>query len=99
MPHYLLSYTLAPDYMERRGALRDPHLQLGWDASAAGELLLGGALEEPVDQALLVFTSAAAAEAFARADPYVIEGLVTEWSVRPWRTVLGEGAAEPVRAS
>jgi len=32
--------------------------------------------------------SADAAEAFALADPYVINGLVTSWTVRQWNEVL-----------
>lgn len=28
------------------------------------------------------------AEAFARADPYVIQGLVKSWAVRRWNEVL-----------
>ena len=39
-----------------------------------------------------------AAEAFAREDPYVLNGLVTRWHVREWTTVVGELAATPVRA-
>jgi uncharacterized protein YciI len=30
-----------------------------------------------------------AAEAFAAADPYVRNGLVTSWRVRPWTVVVG----------
>lgn len=97
MPHHLLIYDLAPDYLTRRAALRDAHLALAWAAAGEGTLILGGALGEPVDQALLLFTDHAAAEAFAAADPYVAQGLVTGWRVRPWHTVVGEGAAEPVR--
>jgi len=96
--HYLLTYDLAPDYLERRGQYRDAHLALAWQAAERGELLLAGALAEPVDQALLLFCgdSPAAAKAFAAADPYVAHGLVTAWRVRPWTTVVGEGAATPV---
>jgi uncharacterized protein len=97
MPHYLLHYDLAPDYLDRRPIHRDLHLALAWAASDRGELLLGGAVEEPTDAALLLFTTAAAAEAFARGDPYVLHGLVTGWRVRPWRTVIGDAAADPVR--
>jgi hypothetical protein len=32
-------------------------------------------------------------ERFAAADPYVVHGLVTAWSVRPWDVVIGQGAA------
>ena len=71
--HYLLCYDLAPDYLERRAEFRTEHLQLAWQAQQRGELVLAGALSDPADMALLMFQgdSPAAAEAFARADPYV----------------------------
>jgi uncharacterized protein YciI len=92
-------YDLVSDYLERRAAYRDEHLKLAWAATERGELLLAGALAEPTDTAMLLFQgdSAAAAEAFAKADPYVLAGLVTRWRVREWTTVVGEGAAKPVR--
>lgn len=95
--HFLLSYTLAPDYLDRRPAFRDAHLARAWEAVERGELLLGGAVGEPVDSALLLFTDADAARAFAEADPYVTGGLVTHWRVAPWHTVVGFEAAAPVR--
>ena len=97
--HYLLMYDVAADYLARRAELRDEHLALAWRAHERGELLLGGALADPVDAAVLLFTGDApsVAEEFAAADPYVREGLVTRWRVRPWTTVVGEGAASPVR--
>lgn len=97
--HYLLMYDLVSDYLERRAAYRDAHLKLAWAATERGDLLLAGALAEPTDTAVLLFQgdSAAAAEAFAKADPYVLAGLVTRWRVREWTTVVGEGAAKPVR--
>jgi len=96
MPHFLLSYELAPDYLERRPAFRDAHLALAWQAANSGELLLGGAVGDPVESALLLFTNAEAAAAFAAADPYVSEGLVRSWRVTPWATVVGPTAANPV---
>jgi uncharacterized protein len=97
--HYLLMYDLVPDYLERRGAYRDEHLAQAWAASERGELVLAGALTEPTDSAVLLFQgdSPNAAEAFARADPYVRAGLVSSWRVREWTTVVGERAAKPVR--
>ena len=96
--HYLLLYDVVPDYVERRAAFRDDHLSLAWQAHARGELVLGGALADPVDGAVLLFSSdsPAAAEAFAVADPYVRNGLVTNWRVRAWKTVVGATAATPV---
>ncbi len=97
--HYLLFYEVTPDYVERRAAFRSEHLALAWQAHARGELVLGGALGDPVDGAVLLFRgdSPAAAERFAAADPYVTNGLVTRWRVRPWTTAVGDGAAFPAR--
>jgi hypothetical protein len=98
--HYLLFYDVAPDYLERRAAFRDEHLALAWQAHARGELILGGALAGPVDIAVLLFTgdSPAVAEQFAVADPYVRHGLVERWRVRPWTTVVGDAAANPMHS-
>jgi uncharacterized protein YciI len=99
MNHYLLMYDLADDYMTRRGEFRGLHLDLAWAAHARGEMVLGGALGEPVDQAILMFKgeSPKVAEDFAKADPYVANGLIKRWSVRPWLTVVGDLAANPVK--
>ena len=101
--HYLLFYDVVPDYLERRAALRAEHLAMARVAHARGELVLGGALADPVDGAVLLFRgdSPAVAEAFAAADPYVRHGLVRRWWVRAWTTVVGDGAtlalpAEPM---
>ena len=98
--HYLLFYDAAPGYLERRAQFRNEHLTLAWQAQARGELLLGGALADPVDGAVLLFQgdSPEVAARFAAADPYVRNGLVTRWTVRPWTTVVGEQASSPVRA-
>ena len=99
MQHYLLCYTLSPDYLARRGDFRALHLAMAWAASERGELVLAGAVGEPLDAAVLLFQgdSPEAAERFARSDPYVKNGLVESWRVRPWTTVVGPLAADPVR--
>jgi uncharacterized protein YciI len=97
--HYLLFYEVADDYVERRGAFRSEHLAKGWTAERRGELVLGGALANPPDMAILFFKgdSPAVAEDFAKADPYVLNGLVKRWYVREWTTVIGDGAVNPIR--
>jgi hypothetical protein len=84
--------------VERRVPLRRAHLTHAHAAAARGELVLAGALADPPDGAVLVFRggSAAAAEAFARADPYVLNGLVKAWRVRQWATVVGRDAEVPL---
>ncbi len=92
--HYLLMYDVTDDYVERRAGYRTAHLDLAKQAVERGELVLGGALADPVDGAILLFRgpTPAGAEAFAMADPYVLNGLVTRWRVRPWTTVIGRDA-------
>jgi uncharacterized protein YciI len=93
--HYLLFYDVVADYAERRAPLRSAHLAHARAAHARGELVLGGALADPVDGAVLLFKgdSPEVAEAFAAADPYVANGLVTNWRVRAWSTVVGDDPA------
>jgi hypothetical protein len=96
--HYLLFYDVVGDYAERREAFRAAHLEHARRAVERGELILGGALANPIDGAVLLFrgSSPGVAEAFAAADPYVTNGLVTGWRVREWTTVVGAGAAIPL---
>jgi uncharacterized protein YciI len=90
---WVLIYDLVDDYLDRRAALRNDHLALARAAHERGELLLAGALADPYDRALLIFAGdgSAEAEAFAAADPYVRNGLVTSWTVRQWNEVLEDG--------
>jgi len=95
--HFLLFYEAGDDYANRRKPFRVAHLQHGKAAVERGELLLGGAYADPVDGAVLVFQgdSPEVAENFAKSDPYVVQGLIRRWWVRPWTTVLGPMSALP----
>jgi uncharacterized protein YciI len=95
--HFMLIYDVGPDFIQRRTQFRDEHLTLAWQAAEAGELLLAGALEEPTEQAFLLFKgpTSKGAERFVEADPYVRHGLVKRWRVKQWNTVVGELAASP----
>ena len=95
--HFLLIYEVVDDYVARRAPFRQEHLALAEQAAERGELVLGGALADPVDKAILLFRgkSREVAESFARNDPYVHHGLVLKWSVREWTTVAGCGLNRP----
>ncbi|HEX8839895.1 MAG TPA: YciI-like protein [Sphingomicrobium sp.] len=101
MKHFLLFYDYVPDILERRPAFRGPHLKHAWAAQERGELVVAGALADPVDGAVLMFAAdnASVAEEFAKADPYVTGGLVERWHVREWTTVIGDHAATKVMPS
>lgn len=89
--HWLLLYDYVDDIVERRAPFREAHLALARRAHERGTLLLAGALADPVDGAVFVFTTddRSVAEQFVRSDPYVQEGLVTAWTIRPWNVVIG----------
>ena len=89
--YYLLLYDVVEDYLERRAAFREAHLALAREAQARGELVMAGALHDPVDGAALVFKTddRSVVERFAEHDPYVRNGLVTCWRVRRWAVVIG----------
>lgn len=89
--YFILFYHTVDNYVERRAPFREQHIVYANAAHARGELVMGGALAEPADSAVLVFQGeeASVADEFARNDPYVINGLITAWSVRPWMVVIG----------
>jgi uncharacterized protein YciI len=89
--YYILFYKTVENYIEKRVPFRDKHLALVHSFHDAGHLVMAGALADPPDGAVLIFrgdTSEAVHE-FVRQDPYVKNGLITEWSVRLWNVVVG----------
>lgn len=93
---YLLFYEKVPDHADREGPHQAAHRAHVQAAVARGEMLLGGPLAEPLDGAQAILfrgDSAAVAEAFAAADPYVVNGIVCRWRVRPWDAFVGAWAA------
>jgi uncharacterized protein YciI len=89
--HYLLLYDYVEDAVARRAPFREEHLGLARESVSRGELLLGGAFAEPVDGAALLFRASdpSPVEDFVRRDPYVANGVVTRWRIRPWTVVVG----------
>lgn len=87
----LLFYDYPEDILERRAPHREGHLVLAQEWVERGELVLGGAFDDPVDGAVLVFKvdGPARVEEFVRNDPYVAAGLVESWRIRPWTVAVG----------
>ena len=96
MQYYALFYDVVDNFISRRSQYRDEHLRLAQEANRRGELLLAGVLSDPADRALIVFRAPdrSVVEDFARNDPYVTNGLVTRWEVRPWAVVVGNAHSE-----
>ncbi|MEQ1518333.1 MAG: YciI-like protein [Usitatibacteraceae bacterium] len=90
--HFLLMYEAVDDYVKVRTPFRKAHLLHATAAYERGELILGGALANPPDGAVLIFQgdSPKVAVDFAKSDPYVLNGAVKSWRVREWTTVVGD---------
>ncbi len=89
--YFALLYDYVENIIERRTPFRDEHLKHAQAATQRGELMLGGAFSDVPDGAILVFRAAtqSVVEEFAKQDPYVLNGLVPKWRVRPWNVVVG----------
>lgn len=99
MKHYLVFLEFSETFAARRAEFREAHLKKAWAAVDRGELVLAGALTEPMDSGLFLFKADGpeVAEKFVSEDPYVNNGLVRHWRIREWSTVVGNDAASPLR--
>jgi len=97
MPYFALFYEVVDDFVARRAPFRDAHLSHACAAHLRGDLVLAGALADPADTALIIFQGPTpdAATSFAQNDPYVLQGLVKHWQVRPWSVVIGNDPLAP----
>jgi uncharacterized protein YciI len=86
---HALFYDYVENIVERRAPHRERHLEKYREWRADGRIVMGGAIGDPPYGALIVFDveDPAEVEAFADADPYVLEGLVTGRRVVPWAVV------------
>ena len=91
--YYILFYQTVDNYIEKRAPFRSRHLALARETYEAGSLVMAGALSEPADGAVFIFRGSGpeVAEKFAQNDPYVRNGLISNWYVRPWTVVIGGG--------
>jgi uncharacterized protein YciI len=86
---YVMTYRAVEDFMPLAQQHYPAHAARVQEFAGRGELLLVGTFDEPMDGAAMgVFTSREAAEQFIDGDPFVRNGVVAEWSVRPWNEVL-----------
>ena len=85
---YVMIYETEPDGLAKAPAHFAGHRKRLDEFHARGLLLMAGPLVAPTDRALGVFTTREAAEEFIREDPFVLNGVVSKWSIREWNEVL-----------
>ena len=99
MKHFLLFYDYKADYLERRTPHRAAHFAHVRPFTERGEMFLAGACTDegpPIGVLAFKTSERRIVEDFARADPYVLNGVVIAWRVREWTTVAGRDALTPV---
>eukprot|EP01064_Diplonema_japonicum_P029293 TRINITY_DN4701_c0_g1_i1.p2 TRINITY_DN4701_c0_g1~~TRINITY_DN4701_c0_g1_i1.p2 ORF type:complete len:105 (+),score=15.08 TRINITY_DN4701_c0_g1_i1:52-366(+) len=85
----VLRYDYVPDVLEKRPAFRPAHLDYIAKYKEKGMVRMGGALDPASDGAMIILKADKAdAEKFAKEDPYVVNGLVTKWSLQDWNVVV-----------
>jgi uncharacterized protein YciI len=87
--HRILFYDYVDDVLDRRPPHREAHLERVRTERDAGRIVMAGALGDPPRSGLIVFRvdDPAQVRAFVDEDPYVANGLVTDWRVDPWNVV------------
>jgi uncharacterized protein YciI len=86
---YVMTYRAVDDFLPLARANIQGHRARLDEFHARGLLLLAGPLDEPGNgDAMGVFSTREAAEEFIAGDPFVVHGVVAEWSIQAWTEVL-----------
>jgi uncharacterized protein YciI len=86
---YVMTYRAVEDFLPLARENGPAHVARLHQFSGRGELLMVGTFDEPMNgDAMGIFTSREAAEEFIAGDPFVLNGVVANWTVRPWNEVL-----------
>jgi uncharacterized protein YciI len=87
---YVVFYEPAADVASKAPAHFPAHKARLDEFHDRGELLLVGAFGNPQEEgSMAIFTTMAAAEEFAKGDPFVIHGVVARWYIRQWNEIYG----------
>ena len=90
---YVMTYRAVEGFLPLARANGAAHVARLHEFRDRGVLLMAGPLDEPMDgDAMGVFTTREAAEEFIAGDPFVVNGVVASWTIRPWNEVLFDGS-------
>jgi uncharacterized protein len=85
---FVTFYDVAPAALPKLKEHFPTHRARLEEFHARGELIAAGPLGNPPAQAMGIFASREAAEAFIKGDPFVTNGLVAEWRVLEWNAAF-----------
>ncbi len=89
MPKYVLLYESADDVRSKAPLHFPAHVARWKTFQDQGTLLMIGTFGNPQEEgSMAIFTTREAAEAFARSDPFVLNGVVRRWFIREWNEAI-----------
>ena len=89
MPKYVLFYESADDVRAKAPPFFPAHVARWREFQNQGTLLMVGTFANPQEEgSMAIFTTREAAEAFAKSDPFVLNGVVRRWSIREWNEAI-----------
>jgi uncharacterized protein len=89
MPKYVLFYESADDVRTKAPPRFAAHVARWKEFQDRGTLLMIGTFANPQEEgSMAIFTTREAAEAFARSDPFILNGVVRGWSIREWNEAI-----------
>ncbi len=89
MPKYVLFYESADDVRTKAPQFFPAHVARWKEFQNQGTLLMIGTFAKAQEEgSMAIFTTREAAEAFAKNDPFVLNGVVRRWSIREWNEAI-----------
>ena len=89
---YATTWRAVDDFLPLARQHGPAHVQRLHYFHGRGVLLMAGTFDEPMNgDAMGIFTSRVAAEKFIAGDPFVLNGVVATWALRPWNEILWPG--------
>lgn len=86
---FVMTYRAVEDFLPLAQQHYAAHSARVEEFARRGDLLMVGTFDEPMNgEAMGVFRSREAAEEFIAGDPFVVNGVVASWALRPWNEVL-----------
>jgi hypothetical protein len=85
----VLFYESAPDVASKAPSHFPAHRARLDEFHRRGELLMVGTFANPQEEgSMAIFRTREAAERFAQDDPFVVNGVVSTWTIREWNEIL-----------
>lgn len=89
---YVVQYEFVENVLEKRAPYRADHLALFRKQVESGNMIIGGAVDHPPTGSLTIFRNLTASEIeqIVQQDPYVINGVVKNYTIKPYIAVAGD---------